>query len=93
MLDEMSTEEKRAELKIEIFDEAIESMEKYGRYWNGYISRTLRFTLVDMLEEAGFENVQVQEIAPDWEHVFYLPEHHSLVDSIAQKRGNGIKIV
>lgn len=82
----MTPEEKVANVKEYLLDDAIESMKRNGRYWNGSISRTLASTLQVLLERSGFPNIQMREISPDWEHVYYMEEDADIVEQIATER-------
>lgn len=82
----MNKEEARKNVTEHYLNEAIESLDKYRRYWNGSISRTLVSTLKEMLEESGYE-VYVRGLEPEQEHVFYLDfEDSKKVEKIAIKR-------
>lgn len=52
-------------------EDAINSINTYGRYWNSSISRSLTDALCQKLAESGLP-VFVWEIPPQWEHVFFL---------------------
>lgn len=60
----MNKEEARKNVTEHYLNEAIESLDKYRRYWNGSISRTLVSTLKEMLEESGYE-VYVRGLEPE----------------------------
>lgn len=84
----MNNQEKIEYVRDFILEDAMQSIKLYGRYWNPSISRTLTSTLEELLENESL-SVFVREIAPQWEHVFYLKEQHSLsaeIEAIAIKR-------
>jgi predicted membrane-bound spermidine synthase len=76
-------------LRETLLVEAILSMNKHRRYWNGVIGSGLALALQELLKNEGYSNIQIREIAPDWEHVYYLPEDSRLVEKIAIKRHLG----
>lgn len=82
----MTPEEKVEYVKEYLLDDALKSMKQYGRYWHGSISRTLAPTLKVLLQNSGYTNVQMREIPPDWEHVYYMYEDKEIVEKIAYDR-------
>lgn len=72
--------------------DALESLAKYGRYWNGAISRTMAGNLNSAIKKSGIDTLY-SELPPQWEHVYYLSQDASLeyfenLRSIAVERFN-----
>ena len=95
----MTNEEKLVHVREYYLADAIKSIETYRRYWNSSIPRMHTNTLVQELISLGY-GVISYEIAPQWEHVFYLSEDASSNNNnelkvIAEKRyllmNNGVK--
>jgi hypothetical protein len=82
----MNSEEKIEHVKEHLLNDALESMEVHGRYWNGSISRTLAPTLKGLLENSGFPEIHMREISPEWEHVYFMHKDAELVEVIANQR-------
>lgn len=82
----MTPEEKDQYVKDFYLNEAIASIDKYGRYWNSGIARVLASRLHTLLESLGYSNIQMREIAPIWEHVYFMPKDSKLVEKIALER-------
>ena len=84
----MTPEEKEAYVKEHLLSEALQSMERCGRYWNASISRAMAPALRKLLERHGYPNVHMREIPPEWEHVYYLYEDSVVVEQIAIERSS-----
>ncbi|WP_417526953.1 hypothetical protein [Marinomonas shanghaiensis] len=82
----MTPEEKDQYVKDFYLDEAIASINKHGRYWNSGIARGLAYRLHILLENLGYSDIQMREIAPIWEHVYFMPNDSKLVEKIALER-------
>lgn len=78
----MTEDEKRELVKELYLDDAVSDLSTHGRYWNSSMSRKMTGTLVGLLEEAGLD-VFVEEIKPDWEHVFYLPDDEFCLQNLS----------
>jgi len=69
-------------------DAATLSILEHGRYWNGGITSTAAARLKKALLEEGFK-VEIYEVAPDWEHVFFIlndQNSYESIEIIAEKR-------